>query len=759
MTPDAQTAPSWQPLARTAYCRHIESMELFDENFCAMQDPSGMPPKLARPAMALTISEMFTLSPLALGAPPDEVATIRAEGQDPWAVTCDGRTRAAIPIAATDALLIARLAASFGTLEAVDALATQGKISVLEVFDILQIESASLQMRRAFLPQHLQISTHASAPHEDDQLLLLGPLAHQGIVTKAGIRHFEREFEKGLDGHSPMVLVLGSLADTSRSLRKIVPEPISLVPLSAEIILMALTVTHSATGRIDRDILQTRLPADRDLRQLDQLAILSAFRGATTYEVAARLVALCAADPAGPGLEALQGMGEIERVARRLVQDLQSYEAGLIGWVDMTRGLLMTGETGTGKTYAAECIARAANVAFIPTTIGEWQSTGHLGDMLGALRASFASARAMAPCILFVDEIDSLGSRNSQDRDASTYRQQVINEFLAQVDGIGGNEGVILIGATNHPEALDPAILRPGRLDKIVALHRPGLAAIRRQLSTALMPDIAEADLDALCSTALGLTPAAIAAALREARSLAREAGEVFAPSHLLMVFSPTKPDLRSDLTKRIALHETGHAIIATALAIGTVVEMRIQAQEGEILLAPAMLHGTLPELQNHLVYNLAGRAAEQLFLGEVSAGAGGSANSDLAKATHLALKIEHSSGLGQNRLLWEPVGPIESLRLPQDHDARSRLHRRLEAAQDQAIRILDHNRADVIAVADALAANRILFRDDISTLLAPIRMPGHTVISRRPEKQPKGELHALAPSDPPRQPKDHMQA
>lgn len=122
-------------------------------------------------------------------------------------------------------------------------------------------------------------------------------------------------------------------------------------------------------------------------------------------------------------------------MARRLVADLGRWQKGEIAWSEMTRSVLFEGAPGTGKTFLTRAIGAAAGVPFHAASFADWQACGHLGDMLAAMQKSFAAARGTAPSILFIDEIDSVGSRWSRDAHAENYRRQVINAFLAEIDG------------------------------------------------------------------------------------------------------------------------------------------------------------------------------------------------------------------------------------------------------------------------------------------------------------------------------------
>lgn len=251
-------------------------------------------------------------------------------------------------------------------------------------------------------------------------------------------------------------------------------------------------------------------------------------------------------------------------MARRIVADLKAFSEGTISWSDVPRGLLLNGQPGTGKTYAPQCVADASGLPFIAATVGEWQGKGHLGEMLKAMIATFDDAHRQAPCILLIDELDSIGDRKDTDSHARSYRRQVVNELLAQLDGVAGFEGVFFIGATNHSEDIDAALLRAGRLDMHVTLPLPDAVGIERIFRHHLGQD-GPADISPVVQAARGKTPADIAGAIRLARSAARADGASLGLAHLIASVSAAKV-ADTPLARRIAVHEAGHAMIAHLL-------------------------------------------------------------------------------------------------------------------------------------------------------------------------------------------------
>jgi cell division protease FtsH len=171
----------------------------------------------------------------------------------------------------------------------------------------------------------------------------------------------------------------------------------------------------------------------------------------------------CDLIPEGPRLSDLHGMAAAKAWGEALAQDLADYRAGRIPWSEVDPGALLHGEPGTGKTMFAKALAATCRVPLIATSYAEWQraKAGHLGDVLGAMHAVFARARRYAPCILFIDEIEAVTSREARGGNERWYTGIItaLNEELA---GIASREGVVVIAAANYPDRIDPARCAPG---------------------------------------------------------------------------------------------------------------------------------------------------------------------------------------------------------------------------------------------------------------------------------------------------------
>lgn len=237
--------------------------------------------------------------------------------------------------------------------------------------------------------------------------------------------------------------------------------------------------------------------------------------------------------PATPAInplrvETLTGYGDATRWALELKADLMLWREGAITWDQMSTKLLLSGPPGTGKTTFARALCNTLQVLVIVSSVTSWLEPGYLGDVLKSMSAVFSTARSNAPCILFIDELDGIGSRNGarRSRDHADYWTSLINRLLELLDGALKSEGVIVVAATNQPENIDPALLRSGRLEKHVIIPPPNVEAL-----TGILSHHIGADLDAvLSSRPASVTPVRLRPPqARDATSLRRKTPETAA--------------------------------------------------------------------------------------------------------------------------------------------------------------------------------------------------------------------------------------
>jgi len=326
------------------------------------------------------------------------------------------------------------------------------------------------------------------------------------------------------------------------------------------------------------------------------------------------------------------------------------------------KGVLLIGPPGTGKTLLARAVAGEAGVPYFSISGSEFVEM-FVGVGAARVRDLFEQARKAAPCIIFIDELDALGrSRVSGAYGGYDEKEQTLNQLLAELDGFDPTIGVILLGATNRPEVLDPALLRPGRFDRQVLVDRPDrsgrLAILRVHVAKIRMAD--GVDLDQVAGLTAGFTGADLANLVNEAAIVAtRRKGEAVtlddftaAIERIIAGLEKKSRVLGPAERRRVAHHEMGHALVAATLpgvdpvhkvsiiprgvgALGYTIQ---RPTEDRFLLARH-------ELENRIAVLMGGRAAEALiFDGEVSTGA----SDDLQRATEIAMQMVTRYGMNE---------------------------------------------------------------------------------------------------------------
>jgi ATP-dependent Zn protease len=416
-------------------------------------------------------------------------------------------------------------------------------------------------------------------------------------------------------------------------------------------------------------------------------------------------------DPTGPALADLHGMGEARYRMEELSADIAAAQRGDIPWDQVDRGYLLVGPPGTGKTTLVRALARQCGVRFVLASAGAWQEGGSLGPHVQNIRRTFREARFYAPAILFIDEIDGIGSRGKTEAHNSQYQTVVINTVLEELQGFEGREGVIVIGATNNPDDVDPALRRPGRLDRIIEVAYPNVAALAQiydyYLARAARDGFAAPDVDAaqLARMTFGRTGSHVELYVRGAVRRARRAGRKELTAEDLLAEITDRPpaglelQLSDGAMRRVAVHEAGHALLTLTAPLGAAglswasITPRANGSLGFVARGPdEQLFSTHAEMEENTRMILAGRAAEEVVFGRasISTGAGGPGNSDLAAASRTVMRMLTQFGFSEaSGLLWvdwradgEPMAvtaeAIRNLPLGNEilHEARSTLER-----------------------------------------------------------------------------------
>ena len=351
---------------------------------------------------------------------------------------------------------------------------------------------------------------------------------------------------------------------------------------------------------------------------------------------------------------------EISEVVDYLRDPGRYHRAGARG----PRGVLMAGPPGTGKTLLARAVAGEADVPFFSVS-GSGFVELFVGIGAARVRDLFEQARTRGPAIVFIDEIDALGTRRDHGGyTGSDEREQTLNQLLAEMDGFEESGGVVVLAATNRPDALDPALRRPGRFDREVIVPLPGRAERGAILAAhargkTLGPDV---DLDQVVAATPGFSGADLAGLVNEAAVTAVRAGRTtleaadFAAARDRVLLGTRRPSpLAPGELAVVAVHEAGHALVATLSPHADPVSRVTVLGAGQAL----GLTETLPAddrrlygesyLADTLAVRLGGRAAERLVRGEASTGAA----DDLASATTLATQMVREFGLS------EAMGPV----------------------------------------------------------------------------------------------------
>lgn len=329
------------------------------------------------------------------------------------------------------------------------------------------------------------------------------------------------------------------------------------------------------------------------------------------------------------------------------------------------KGVLLYGKPGTGKTLIAKAIAGEANVPFISMSGSEFiEMFAGLGA--SRVRKLFDKARKLAPCIVFIDEIDAIGSRRTSNSGAETENNQTLNQLLVEMDGFGSEETIIVLAATNRPEMLDKALLRPGRFDRQITIPTPDLkgrlAILRIHAKDKRLSD--QVNLESIAEDTAGFTGAELANILNEAAILATknehdeiENDDIEEAVKKVTVGLEKRERVISDHDKKLtAYHEAGHAVVSRYLPT--------QANVKEVSIIPRGVAGgytmyksdedkyyvSKTEMLEKLIALLGGRAAEKLVMNDISTGA----SNDIEVATKIARDMVTKYGMSEN------LGPID---------------------------------------------------------------------------------------------------
>ena len=424
-----------------------------------------------------------------------------------------------------------------------------------------------------------------------------------------------------------------------------------------------------------------------------------------------------------PDIKDLYGYGDAKVWALELIEDLEAWRRGDIAFDDIDRNAVLVSPPGLGKSTFARSLAKSAGVPLIATSVGQWfaNGPGHLDSVIKQIDKTFAEARAVAPAVLFLDELDAVPDRATLTPRGRDWWLPVITHLLIALDSAVSTENtkLIVVGATNHGDRIDKALIRPGRLSKIIEIGLPDAEDLAGILRQHLGLDLFGDDLTLAANIALGATGASIVACVKAARRRARQAERSMMMSDLLEVLAP--PDQRPpDFLRRIAIHEAGHAVAIAMLDVGVVEAVSILGNDttgGHTTYAADDFFITKAEVERYIAKTLAGRAAEELILGYPGTGSGGSVNSDPARATIVTARLHLSVGLGDELIYRSDEASIPTV-LSREPKLTQIVENHLQRLYQQAQDVVTANRDMVEAVAVALLERRHLTGSDFTAVI-----------------------------------------
>ncbi|MFD2216967.1 ATP-dependent zinc metalloprotease FtsH [Metabacillus endolithicus] len=421
------------------------------------------------------------------------------------------------------------------------------------------------------------------------------------------------------------------------------------------------------------------------------------------------------------------------------------------------KGVLLVGPPGTGKTLLARAVAGEAGVPFFSISGSDFVEM-FVGVGASRVRDLFENAKKNAPCIIFIDEIDAVGrQRGAGLGGGHDEREQTLNQLLVEMDGFGANEGIIIIAATNRPDILDPALLRPGRFDRQITVDRPDVIGREAVLKVHARnkPLDESVDLKAIAARTPGFSGADLENLLNEAALVAARQDKKKIDNTDLdeatdrVIAGPAKKTRVISKKERniVAYHEAGHTIIGVVLDEADMVHKVTIVPRGQAGGYAVMLPKedryfmTKPELLDKITGLLGGRVAEEIIFGEVSTGA----HNDFQRATNIARKMVTEYGMS------EKLGPLQfgqsqggQVFLGRDihneqnysdaiaHEIDMEIQRFIKESYERARQILTDNREKLELVAQTLLEVETLDAAQISSLVEKGKLPDRPVTSNQ---------------------------
>jgi len=431
------------------------------------------------------------------------------------------------------------------------------------------------------------------------------------------------------------------------------------------------------------------------------------------------------------------------------------------------KGVLLMGPPGTGKTLLARAVAGEANVPFFSISGSDFVEM-FVGVGASRVRDLFEQGKKNAPCIVFIDEIDAVGRhRGAGLGGGHDEREQTLNQLLVEMDGFESNEGVILVAATNRPDVLDPALLRPGRFDRRIVVNRPDVKGREGILGvhTRKIPMADDVEVPVLARGTAGFSGADLAnlvneAALNAARynqKVVRMHDFEFAKDKVLMG-SERRSMIISDAEKRVtAIHEAGHALLTVLLPHAdpihkvTIIPRGMALGLTQQLPADEKHNYSRDYLSDQIAILLGGRIAEEITMNSLTTGAG----NDLERSTELARKMVCEWGMS------DAMGPLTFGKKEEQIFLGREIAQHQDYSEDTALRIdqevkrfvtdnyqrahqlLSENKQTLVSIAEALLAREVLDAEQVKRLAAGLPLEDPQPVAARPAAPEEGEPRA----------------
>jgi cell division protease FtsH len=462
------------------------------------------------------------------------------------------------------------------------------------------------------------------------------------------------------------------------------------------------------------------------------------------------------------------GVDEAKEELREIIEFLREAQKFQKLGGRIPKGVLLVGAPGTGKTLLARAVAGEANVPFFSISGSDFVEM-FVGVGASRVRDLFEQGKKNAPCIIFIDEIDAVGRhRGAGLGGGHDEREQTLNQLLVEMDGFESNEGVILIAATNRPDVLDPALLRPGRFDRRVVVSLPDIRGREEVLRvhTRKIPLSDDVDLSVLARGTPGFSGADLANMVNEAALLAARQNRKtvamwdfeLAKDKVLMGAERRSMILTDEEKKVTAYHEAGHALVAAMLPNADPLHKVTIIPRGMALGVTMQLpetdkhNYTRDYLETNISVLMGGRLAEEMFLNQMSTGAG----NDIERATDLARRMVCEWGMST-------LGPLTFGKKEEQIFLGREINQHRDFSEDTALKIdaevrrfvdeayvrskqiLENHRETLVTMANALLEREVLDANEIQAILAGRPMPAR----QNPpsiDDQGSGVQHVLKP-------------